>query len=149
MAATRAQGTTLKFTPAGGTQVVVGKLTSVGEIAPEAEEVDITTLESTGGYREYMQGFRDSGELEITGFHDADDAGQTALRTAFASGASGSFEVKFPDDTAVTFSGFIKSQHHRIGGSGRRDRLWRDDSHQRRRDRDGGIRHGAKNRYRR
>lgn len=115
MAATRAQGTTLKFTPAGGTQVVVGKLTSVGEIAPEAEEVDITTLESTGGYREYMQGFRDSGELEITGFHDADDAGQTALRTAFASGASGSFEVKFPDDTAVTFSGFIKS--HAIGSA--------------------------------
>ena len=115
MAATRAQGTTLKFTPAGGTQVVVSKLTSVGEIAPEAEEVDITTLESTGGYREYMQGFRDSGELEITGFHDADDAGQTALRTAFASGASGSFEVKFPDDTAVTFSGFIKS--HTIGSA--------------------------------
>lgn len=115
MAATRAQGTTLKFTPAGGTQVVVGKLTSVGEIAPEAEEVDITTLESTGGYREYMQGFRDSGELEITGFHDADDGGQTALRTAFASGASGSFEVKFPDDTAVTFSGFIKS--HTIGSA--------------------------------
>ena len=115
MAATRAQGTTLKFTPAGGTQVVVGKLTSVGEIAPEAEEVDITTLESTGGYREYMQGFRDSGELEITGFHDADDAGQNALRTAFASGASGSFEVKFPDDTAVTFSGFIKS--HTIGSA--------------------------------
>lgn len=115
MAATRAQGTTLKFTPADGTQVVVGKLTSVGEIAPEAEEVDITTLESTGGYREYMQGFRDSGELEITGFHDADDAGQTALRTAFASGASGSFEVKFPDDTAVTFSGFIKS--HTIGSA--------------------------------
>lgn len=115
MAATRAQGTTLKFTPAGGTQVVVGKLTSVGEIAPEAEEVDITTLESTGGYREYMQGFRDSGELEITGFHDVDDAGQTALRTAFASGASGAFEVKFPDDTAVTFSGFIKS--HTIGSA--------------------------------
>ena len=115
MAATRAQGTTLKFTPADGTQVVVGKLTSVGEIAPEAEEVDITTLESTGGYREYMQGFRDSGELEITGFHDADDAGQTALLTAFASGASGSFEVKFPDDTAVTFSGFIKS--HTIGSA--------------------------------
>lgn len=115
MAATRAQGTTLKFTPAGGTQVVVGKLTSVGEIAPEAEEVDITTLESTGGYREYMQGFRDSGELEITGFHDADDAGQTALRTAFTSGASGAFEVKFPDDTAVTFSGFIKS--HTIGSA--------------------------------
>lgn len=115
MAATRAQGTTLKFTPANGTQVTVGRLTSVGEIAPEAEEVDITTLESTGGYREYMQGFRDSGELEIAGFHDADDDGQVALRTAFAAGTNGSFEVKFPDDTAVTFSGFIKS--HTIGSA--------------------------------
>ena len=62
-----------------------------------------------------MQGFRDSGELEIAGFHDADDAGQTALRKAFASGANGSFEVKFPDDTTVTFSGFIKS--HTIGSA--------------------------------
>ena len=74
MATTRSQGTTLKFTPEGGEQLTVGRLTSVGEIAPEAEEVDVTTLESTGGYREYMQGFRDSGEVEISGYHDAADA---------------------------------------------------------------------------
>ena len=59
--ATSAQGTILKFTPSGGEQVTVGRLTSVGEIAPEAEAVDVTTLDSAGGYREYIQGFRDSG----------------------------------------------------------------------------------------
>lgn len=115
MSATRAQGTTLKYTPADGTQLTVGKLTSVGEIAPEAEEVDVTTLESTGGYREYIQGFRDSGEVEIEGFHDAGDAGQKAMRAAFASGESGAFEVAFPDGTSVKFNGFVKS--HTIGSA--------------------------------
>lgn len=115
MATTRSQGTTLKFTPAGGSQITVGKLTSVGEIAPEAEELDVTTLESTGGYREYMQGFRDSGELELSGYHDAADAGQKGLRTAFDTGAQGAFEVSFPDGTKVSFSGFVKS--HSIGSA--------------------------------
>ena len=115
MSATRAQGTTLKFKPADGQQLTVGKLTSVGEIAPEAEEVDVTTLDSEGGYREYIQGFRDSGEVEISGYHDAGDAGQKAMRTAFASGESGAFEVAFPDGTSVGFSGFVKS--HTIGSA--------------------------------
>ena len=115
MAVSNSQGTTLKFTPEGGTQVTVGKLTSVGEIQPEAEEIDITTLDSTGGYREFMQGFRDSGEVELSGYHDAKDEGQKAVRTAFATGKSGAFEVAFPDGTEVTFTGFIKS--HTIGSA--------------------------------
>ena len=115
MAATRSQGTTLKFTPAGAQQVTVGRLTSVGEIQPDSEELDVTTLESTGGYREYIQGFRDSGEVEISGFHDAGDAGQKALRAAYSSGAAGAFQVDFPDGSKVEFSGFVKS--HTIGSA--------------------------------
>ena len=115
MAVSNSQGTTLKFTPEGGAQVTVGKLTSVGEIQPEAEEIDITTLDSAGGYREFMQGFRDSGEVELSGYHDAEDAGQKALREAFAAGKSGAFVVAFPDGTDVKFSGFIKS--HTIGSA--------------------------------
>ena len=115
MAVSNSQGTTLKFTPEGGTQVTVGKLTSVGEIQPEAEEIDITTLDSEGGYREFMQGFRDSGEVELSGYHDAQDAGQKALRDAFASGKGGAFVVSFPDGSEVSFSGFIKA--HTIGSA--------------------------------
>lgn len=115
MAISNAQGTTLKFTPEGGAQVNVGRLTSVGEIQPEAEEIDITTLDSTDGYREFMQGFRDSGEVELSGYHDGGDAGQIALREAFASGKSGAFIVTFPDGCTVKFSGFIK--RHTIGSA--------------------------------
>lgn len=115
MAATKSQGTTLKFTPAGGTQVVVGRLSSVGEIQSDSEELDVTTLESQGGYREYIQGLRDCGEVELTGYHDAGDAGQKALRSAYADGKNGAFLVEFPDGSKVNFSGFVKA--HTIGSA--------------------------------
>lgn len=113
--ATRSQGTTFKFTPQGGEAAVVGKLTSVGEIAPDSEELDVTTLDSPGGYREYIQGFRDAGEVELTGFHDKTDAGQSALRTAFASGKAGAVEIAFPDGSKATFNAYVKK--HTLGAA--------------------------------
>ena len=101
--ATGAMGTVLKYNNA-----VVGKLTSVGEIAPESEELDVTTLDSAGGYREFIQGYRDSGTVELTGFHEKGNAGQAALRAAYDSGAAGSVEVSFPDGTVVSFRAFVK-----------------------------------------
>lgn len=115
MAATKAQGTTLKFTPAEGEPCLVGKLTSVGEIQPESEEMDVTTLESEDGYREYIQGLRDAGEVEISGYHDRGDAGQKALRNAFDSGALCPFEVSFPDGAKVNFTAFVKG--YRVGAA--------------------------------
>ena len=108
--ATKAHGTVLKFN-----QVPVGKLTEVGEIAPDSEQLDVTTLDSDGGYREYLQGFRDSGEVELSGFHQKGDAGQAALREAYESGEAGAVEVDFPDGTKVTFSAIVKS--HTIGAA--------------------------------
>ena len=101
--ATGAMGTILKYNNA-----VVGKLTGVGEIAPESEELDVTTLDSAGGYREFIQGYRDSGTVELTGFHEKGNAGQAALRAAYDSGAAGSVEVSFPDGTVVSFRAFVK-----------------------------------------
>ncbi len=113
--ATQAQGTLLNFTPSEGEQVTVGRLTSVGEIAPDSEELDVTTLDSPDGYREYMQGFRDAGEVEISGFHDKGDAGQAALRSAYESGKTGQVEICFPDETRVSFTAFVKS--HTVGAA--------------------------------
>jgi len=113
--ATTSQGTILKFMPKDGEWVNVGRLASIGEIAPEAEEVDVTTLDSPDGYREYIQGYRDAGELEVNGYHDRADGGQKALRNAFDSGEAGSVEIDFPDGTKVSFDAFVKS--HTIGAA--------------------------------
>ena len=106
--AIQGKGTTMKFTPDGGAAVSIGQLTTVGEIAPEAEEVDVTTLDSTGGYREYMQGWRDAGTIAVNGFFDSGNAGQTALRTAFDNGKAGAFAVSFADGSKAAFSAFVK-----------------------------------------
>ena len=101
--ATKAQGTVFRFG-----QTVVGSLTSVGEIAPDSEMVDVTTLDSEGGYREYLQGFKDAGEVELEGFLEKDDAGQKALRDAYESGEAGAAQVDFPDGSCATFSAVVK-----------------------------------------
>ena len=107
--ATSAQGTILKFTPQNGAQVTVGKLTSVGEITPSSEPIDVTTLDSEGGYREYIQGFRDAGEVALSGYYEKDGEGQAALRAAYDSGLPGMTEVCFADGTLVRFSALVKS----------------------------------------
>lgn len=102
-------GTTLKFTPAGGSQVTIGYLTGIGSISPDSDEVDVTTLDATGGVRQFIQGAKDPGEVEVEGYYASEDAGQSALISAYASGGVGSALVTFSDGTEVSFSAFIKS----------------------------------------
>ena len=107
--ATTANGTTFRFKLPGGAKTAVGRLTSIGRLAPDSEAVDVTTLDSAGGWRESMQGFRDAGELELAGFHDKDDGGQALLRTAYLSGQVGECEIEFTDGCKAAFSAFVKS----------------------------------------
>ena len=91
MSKLRALGTTISYLPAyDSTDAVtlIGSLTSIGEITPDSEELDATTLDSANGYREYIQGFKDSGELSLSGYHDAANTGQSTMRTLYASGES-------------------------------------------------------------
>ena len=107
--AVSAYGTTLKFTPDGGAQTTVGRLTAIGEVKPDSEEIDVTTLDSAGGYREYAQGYRDAGALTVEGFHDRGDAGQAAIRAAYETGKAGAVAITFPDGAQATFTAYVKS----------------------------------------
>lgn len=61
--AKRALGTTLAI---GST--IVGGLTSISGVELSAETIDVTTLDSTGGYREFIGGFKDGGEVSADGY---------------------------------------------------------------------------------
>lgn len=111
MAKMRAIGTSFSYLPtydSGNPVTVVGALTSIGEISPDSDELDATTLDSADDYREFIQGYKDSGEVTLTGYYDATLTAQATMRTLYGSGASGYFWVTFPDQTTVAFTGFVK-----------------------------------------
>ena len=109
----RALGTSITYAPAYNSAdidtKVIGSLTSVGEISPDSEELDATCLDSSGGYREFLQGFKDSGELTLAGYLDPDKPGQAQMVTLYGSGALGYFWVTFPDQATVAFNAYVKS----------------------------------------
>ena len=113
----KALGTSLSYLPtydSANAVTVVGSLNSIGEISPTSDEIDVTTLDSAG-YKEFLQGLKDSGELPLSGFHNTDSTGQATMRALFASGALGYFWVTFPDQTVVAFSAYVKS--HTLGAA--------------------------------
>ena len=105
MAKTRALGTTITFNAK-----TIGSLTSIGEITPDSEELDATTLDSQGGYREFLQGFKDSGEVTLSGYYDKADAGQQELITGYGNGEVKAVAIAFPNSTGgATFNAYVKS----------------------------------------
>jgi len=97
----RSLGTVLKIgkgpTPP---PVAVAKLTSIGGLELSADTIDVTTLDSVGGYREFIAGFKDAGEVSIEGYFDSTTGkGQKELYDAFETGDVKDFSIEFPAST--------------------------------------------------
>ena len=71
--ATRALGTTLSKG-----ETAIGGLTSIGGIEITADEIDVTTLDSDGGYREFIGGFKMLGKFLLKDF-DSENDGQLEM----------------------------------------------------------------------
>lgn len=130
MSAMNSMGTTLVKTKSGseGSDTTIGGLTSIGGLMIEAADIDITDLDATDKYREFMQGSKDAGEIALEGIVKSESQFSTmvALLTAgseeewtinWPSGAKWVFDgylkafgdgEKDVDDTAITFSATIK-----------------------------------------
>lgn len=89
--AQRSVGTKLKF----GTQYVA-ELTSIGGLELSADTIDTTSLDSDGGYRKFIGGFKDGGEVSLSGFFNPGDPGQAAVYAAFESGETKDCSIEFP-----------------------------------------------------
>lgn len=82
----------------------IANLSSIGSPSITQEEIDVTTLDSAGGYREFIAGFKDPGEVSISGFFEPTDAGQAALYAALESGDLQDFEIIYPADLGASWS---------------------------------------------
>lgn len=106
MAATRSIGTKLKKT--SGTPKYIADLTSIGEIGLESSEIDVTTLDSIGGYKEFIAGDKDAGELSLSGYVKSEVNMEEMLTLADAQTLE-TWAIEFPSGAKWTFSGFVKS----------------------------------------
>lgn len=110
MAAAKSLGTTLTKTMSGSesADLVIADLTTIGEIGIESDEIDVTTLDSTGGYKEFIAGFKDAGEVSLEGIIKS----ETALAAMVALADSQVVEewtIETPSGSTWVFDGFVKS----------------------------------------
>lgn len=99
MSKSRALGTTLKVN-----SKAVGGLTTINGIEISAETVDLTALDNQSGYREKEPGFKDGGEVTVSGYLDGSDQGQDEMYTLLNSGATTTCNIVFPAKIGKTWT---------------------------------------------
>lgn len=109
MAAEKSLGTTLTKTKSGSedADLVIADLTSIGEIGVESSEIDVTTLDSDSGYKEYIAGFKDAGEVSLAGIIKSEDAMEAMLALAESQELE-EWTIETDSGSTWVFDGFVK-----------------------------------------
>ncbi len=76
--------------------VVVGGLKSIGGVEVTADTTEVTDLGNEDGYKEFLAGFKDGGEVPANGYMDGDDSGQDEVYKYLESGEVVECEIRFP-----------------------------------------------------
>ena len=94
-----------KFYRMSGTaSTAVAGVTSIGGPDMEGEVLDVTDMDSAGGFMEFLPGIVDAGEVEL-------ELNYTKAETAILHGlwrTTASYKIVFPDSSNFAFTGFLK-----------------------------------------
>jgi predicted secreted protein len=84
----------------------IAEIVSAAGPSISAEEIDVTTLDSTGGFKESISGLKDGGTLELELLFTK-NAQQVAIRTAVENGTLKTFLITWPTspNTTAQFNG--------------------------------------------
>lgn len=75
---------------------VIAEITDISKSGAKADTVDVTNMQSPSGYREFISGLRDAGELSLSANWITTDAQQIALQTKFDAGTKTNFKIVLP-----------------------------------------------------
>lgn len=110
----------VKTTGATPAWVFFGQIAEIGSIDQTADEVDVTTLDG-GDFRDFIQGFKDAGECQITvmfdpAMTDQNDSADGWLGL-FASGETRDWVIRFNSSgtggaSFGTFTGFVRDMSY-------------------------------------
>ena len=87
----------------------VAEVLSIGGPEISAEEIDVTSLDSTGGYKEYITGLKDGGSVALEVNWVKSNSQQIAMRDKLDSGVETNFRIVFSDSpsTQADFAGKV------------------------------------------
>ena len=88
-------GTTLKKG-----DVVIANLTSIDGVSISADTIESTNLSTEGGYRTFVNGLKDAGEVSISGHFGYDDHNE--LLADFEASTLDAYTIEFPDRGTTT-----------------------------------------------
>lgn len=101
---THGHGTTL----AGATAGTIGNIQNIAGPTIQVDDIDISSMDSTNKWREFIPGMKDAGELVFTVNYDGSASGNAdALNTAI--GVVDTWTVTFSDGSTWACSGYLKN----------------------------------------
>lgn len=86
--------------------VAVGGLTNIGGVKLSRDTIDTTNHDVEGGYKTFLGGLREGGDVSLEG-HFLNDAGQQALEDNLQGDLPESCVVTFPGGGTWSFSGLV------------------------------------------
>ncbi len=90
-----------------GVYAALAEVTNIAGPSMSRDMIDATNLDSTNGYREYIPGFRDGGEIVLTMNFTVN--GYEQMHLDFANDAAINYQLVLPDAGAYTlgFAGLV------------------------------------------
>jgi len=91
----------------GSAWVNIAEVNSISGPSMTRETIDVTSLDSTGGYREFIAGFRDAGTLQLT--MNFTRSTYDTMKDDFEDDSAQNYEIVLPDDenTTLEFAGLV------------------------------------------
>jgi predicted secreted protein len=91
----------------GTAWVNIAEVNSISGPSMTRETIDVTSLDSTGGYREFIAGFRDAGTLQLT--MNFTRSTYDTMKDDFEDDSAQNYEIVLPDDenTTLEFAGLV------------------------------------------
>lgn len=93
----------------GSTWVAVAEITTINGPGKSKETIEVTSLDSTEGYREFISSFRDGGTVDLSMNFTRD--GYDLMNTEYEKDTSGNFQIVLPDEgvnTSLEFVGIVQ-----------------------------------------
>jgi len=79
----------------------IAEITNIAGPTMTRETIDVTSLDSTGGYREFIGSFRDGGDVTLSMNFTRD--GYETMKDDFESSTLQNYEIVLPDDDTTSF----------------------------------------------